>query len=295
MPLVLVHGTASSPARWAELVNELENDRGFWEHYEIWLFMYNTGNPIAYSALLLRDALSELVAELDPEGKDPGLKNIVVMGHSQGGLLTKMTVIDSGMRLWPFSVPPEDLNVSLETRDLLTRGLIIKPLPFVKEVIFVATPHHGSYQALGLLGNFASWLVNLPGRFTKLSLDILTLQKQGFVLGPFSGIPTSITNMNPNNRFIKSLVGIPIVDGVVAHSIIAVQGDGLPEKGDDGVVKYLSAHIDGVASEKIVRSSHSTQGHPETIQEVKRILVERTKRLSPEQNGRAASVNDSVR
>jgi hypothetical protein len=284
MPLVLVHGTASSPARWAELVNELENDRRFWQNYEIWLFMYNTGNPIAYSALLLRDALTELVAELDPEGKDPGLKNIVVAGHSQGGLLTKMSVIDSGMKLWPFSVPPDQLTVSDEFRDLLTRGLIIKPLPFVKEVIFIATPHRGSYQALGFLGQFASWLVNMPGRFAKLSLDILTLQKQGVILGPYSGIPTSITNMNPNNRFIKALSAIPIADGVVTHSIIPVQGDGPPEEGDDGVVKYTSAHIDGVASEKIVRSSHSTQGHPETIQEVKRILYERAKGLTAQRD-----------
>lgn len=280
MPLVLVHGTASSPARWAELVNELENDPRFWQNYEIWLFMYNTGNPIAYSALLLRDALTELVTELDPSGTDSGLKNIVVAGHSQGGLLTKMTVIDSGMQLWPFSVPPEQLGVSDEFRDLVTRGLILKPLPFVKEVIFIATPHRGSYQALGIFGDLASWLVNMPGRFAKLSLDVLTLQKQGFILGPFSGIPTSITNMNPNNRFIKALSAIPIVDGVVAHSIIAVQGDGPPEQGDDGVVKYSSAHIDGVASEKIVRSSHSTQGNPETIQEIKRILYERAKGLT---------------
>ena len=290
-PLVLVHGTASSPARWAELVNELENDPRFWNHYEIWLFMYNTGNPIAYSALLLRDGLTELISALDPEGKDPGLKNLVVAGHSQGGLLTKMSVIDSGMRLWPFSVPPEELSVSDEFRDLLTRGLIIKPLPFVKEVIFIATPHRGSYQALGLLGDLASWLVNMPGRFAKLSFDILTLQKQGIFLGPFSGIPTSITNMNPNNRFIQSLSAIPIADGVVAHSIIAVEGDGPPEEGDDGVVKYSSAHIDGVASEKIVRSSHSTQGNPETIQEVKRILFERTKALTALQNRGASSLN----
>jgi hypothetical protein len=283
-PLVLVHGTASSPARWAELVNELENDPRFWQNYEIWLFMYNTGNPIAYSALLLRDALTELVTDLDPAGTDPGLKNIVVAGHSQGGLLTKMAVIDSGMQLWPFSVPPEQLGVSDEFRDLVTRGLILKPLPFVKEVIFIATPHRGSYQALGILGDLASWLINMPGRFTKLSLDVLTLQKRGFILGPFSGIPTSITNMNPNNRFIKALSAIPVVDGVVAHSIIAVQGDGPPEEGDDGVVKYSSAHIDGVASEKIVRSSHSTQGNPETIQEIKRILFERLKGVSGEES-----------
>jgi hypothetical protein len=291
IPLVLVHGTASSPARWAELINELENDPRFWQNYEIWLFMYNTGNPIAYSALLLRDALTELVTDLDPAGTDPGLKNIVVAGHSQGGLLTKMTVIDSGMQLWPFSVPPDQLGVSDEFRDLVTRGLILKPLPFVKTVIFIATPHRGSYQTLGILGDLASWLINMPGRFTKLSLDVLTLQKQGFILGPFSGIPTSITNMNPNNRFIKALSAIPIIDGVVAHSIIAVQGDGPPEEGDDGVVKYSSAHIDGVESEKIVRSSHSTQGNPETIQEVKRILFERTKKVTALQGRDASSLN----
>jgi hypothetical protein len=28
-----------------------------------------------------------------------------------------------------------------------------------------------------------------------------------------------------------------------------------------------------IASEKVVRSSHSTQGHPKTIQEIKRILM----------------------
>ena len=276
-PVVLVHGTASSPARWAELVNELGNDQKFWQNYEIWLFMYNTGNPIAYSAMLLRDALADIVKDLDPAGTDPGLKSLVLAGHSQGGLLAKMTVIDSDMKLWPFSVPPQELNVSSDTRDMLTRALIFKPLPFVKEVIFIATPHHGSFQALGMLGQLASWLVNLPGRFTRLSFDLLTLQRQGFVLGPFSGIPTSITNMNPDNRFIRALASIPIADGVAAHSIIAVEGDGPPEDGDDGIVKYSSAHIDGVASEKIVRSAHSTQGHPDTIQEVKRILFERTK------------------
>ena len=279
IPVVLVHGTASSPARWAEMVNEVANDPKLFDRYELWLFMYNTGNPIAYSAMLLRDALSNTVAEIDPEGKDPGLKQMIVMGHSQGGLLTKMTAIDSGMHLWPFKVPPEELDVSAETKELVTHGLIIKPLPFVKRVIFVATPHRGSYQALGSLGGLASWLVNMPGRLAKLSVDVLTLQKQGVLLGGVAGIPTSIDNMNPNNFFIKNLASIPVAAGVVAHSIIAVDSDGPLDEAGDGVVKYISAHIDGVASEKIVRSSHSVQGNPETIQEVKRILLEHARAL----------------
>ena len=280
IPVVLVHGTASSPARWAELINELENDPQFWENYEIWLFMYNTGNPVAYSAMLLRDALNKVVKELDPDDKDTGLKRMVVMGHSQGGLLTKMTAIDSGTRLWPFSVPPEELDIDVETRDLLTHALMIKPLPFVRRVIFIATPHRGSYQALGIVGSLASWLVNLPGRFTKLSVDFLTLQRKGIFLGPASsGLPTSIDNMNPTNRFIVGLSAIPIADGVVANSIVGVDGGGPPAEGGDGVVKYSSAHIEGVESEKIVNSPHSMQGNPETIQEVKRILIKHANSL----------------
>ena len=72
---------------------------------------------------------------------------------------------------------------------------------------------------------------------------------------------------------------MPIIEGVTAHSIIAVQGDGPPEDGADGIVMYKSARIDGVVSEKVVRSSHSTQGHPETIQEIKRILLEHANEL----------------
>jgi len=291
IPVVLVHGTASSPARWAEMINELENDPGFWANYEIWLFMYNTGNPIAYSGMLLRDALTKAVAELDPEGKDPGLKQMVVIGHSQGGLLTKMTVVDSGMHLWPFSVPPGELTVSAETRELLSHALIFKPLPFVKRVVFIATPHGGSYQALGVLGRLGSWFVNLPGRFVKMNVELLTLQTKGLVLGTVGGIPTSITNMTPGNRFIQNLASLPIADGVVAHSIIAVEGDGPVKEGGDGVVKYVSAHIDGVASEKVVRSSHSVQGNPETIQEVKRILIEHAKGLSAPQQANISNAN----
>ena len=49
IPLVLVHGTASSPARWAQMLNEILNDQELWNRYQVWLFTYNTGNPILYS------------------------------------------------------------------------------------------------------------------------------------------------------------------------------------------------------------------------------------------------------
>ena len=62
---------------------------------------------------------------------------------------------------------------------------------------------------------------------------------------------------------------------MTAHSIIPVKGDAPPAGQNDGVMVYESAHLVGVASEKIVyRSEHSTQSNPQTILELRRILYE---------------------
>ncbi len=79
--------------------------------------------------------------------------------------------------------------------------------------------------------------------------------------------------MNPHNDLLRTLADIPVAPGVVANSIIAVKGSGPVEDGEDGVVTYRSAHLDGVESELVVRSGHSLQDQPETVEEVRRILL----------------------
>jgi hypothetical protein len=86
--------------------------------------------------------------------------------------------------------------------------------------------------------------------------------------------------MTSDNGFLVSLAETPIAEGVTAHSIIAVEGDGPPEEGNDGVVTFESARLDGAASEYVVRSGHSAQSHPLTIREVRRILGEHIDELS---------------
>ena len=100
IPVVFVHGTASSPARWAEMANELLGDPKIASRYQLWFFLYNSGNPIILSAMRLRESLMAVRKDVDPDGKDPALNQMVVIGHSQGGLLTKMMVVDSGNRFW---------------------------------------------------------------------------------------------------------------------------------------------------------------------------------------------------
>jgi pimeloyl-ACP methyl ester carboxylesterase len=96
IPVIFIHGTASSSGRWANLVNDLQSDPVIREHFQFWWFSYSTGNPMPYSALQLRNAIQDAVHQLDPQGRDPALRQIVLIGHSQGGLLAKMLVIDSG-------------------------------------------------------------------------------------------------------------------------------------------------------------------------------------------------------
>jgi pimeloyl-ACP methyl ester carboxylesterase len=274
-PVVLVHGTASSVGRWADMVNDLQSDPLIRDRFQFWFFAYETGNPIPYSALILRDALSEAVHDLDPDGDDAALRDMVVIGHSQGGLLTKMTAIDAGSRLYDHmaSKPLDELRLRPQTRDLLQRSLFVEPLPFVRRVVFVSTPHRGSYLAEWSLGRLIARLVRLPLNLAEASADILTGNADALRFDTEGARLGSLSGMTPGSPLITGLAEIPVAPGVAAHSIVAVQGEGPPEDGSDGVVRYQSAHIDGVESELIVRSGHSTQSNPHTIAEVRRILL----------------------
>jgi pimeloyl-ACP methyl ester carboxylesterase len=276
IPLVLVHGTASSPLRWAEMINELEGDPKLRDKYQVWVFLYDSANPVSYSAGVLREALQNTLNEFDPERKDAALQQMVVIGHSQGGLLTKLTAIDSGDRFWNLisDTPFDKIKVSPDIESLLKRSVFFKPLPFVKRVVFISTPQHGAMAAASeFVTGLVAKLVTLPQNMMRGLAQVSAASGDEKLLAKLRRPPTAADNMNPNNPGLKALASIPVT-AVPAHSIIAVDGDGPKEEGDDGVVAYQSAHIDEAVSEKVVRWNHSCQGQPEVIEEVRRILLE---------------------
>jgi hypothetical protein len=276
VPVVFVHGTASSPARWAEMVNEIVADPLLRNRIEPWLFIYNTGNPIAYSSGLLRKALRDAVQEIDPDGDDRALRDMVVIGHSQGGLLTKMQVIYSGDSFWNnlSRVPFDELDLDAESRETLSQSLFFEPLPYARRVVFIATPHRGSFLASWRLGALLKRVSRVPVGLARVVPDLLARNPALRAERSFEQLPSSIDNMSPRDPFIEALAAKPIADGVLAHSIIAVQGEGELIDLDDGVVAYTSAQIDGVESVEVIRSGHSVQEHPLAIREVRRILRE---------------------
>jgi triacylglycerol esterase/lipase EstA (alpha/beta hydrolase family) len=275
IPVVLVHGTASSAGRWADMLNDLQSDSVLRRHFQFWVFTYNTGNHIAYSGWLLRKAIADLIESIDPEGKDPVLRDLVVMGHSQGGLLTKLLVVDSGLALWGLATdrPPDQIELEPENRALLEGSLILIPSPFVERVIFLSTPHRGSRLADWGLTRMMSRFIRSPANIVAATRDAFSDEPEAEVQRRLDRSTGSVGGMSPGNEFIQELARLPIAPGVHAHSIIGVR-KGPNEEGGDGVVSYQSAHLDDVDSELVVRSGHSSQSNASVVAEVHRILID---------------------
>ena len=284
IPVVFVHGTFSSPVWWAEMMNTLMADPLLRTRYQFWYFLYNSGNPVVYSADRLRSSLSQKITELDPEGKDPALSQMVLIGHSQGGLLIKLAATSTGDKLLESLLKTNnvgDLNIPKSEMDLLRKYTCFEPLPFVKRTIFISTPHRGSYAAGGFARSLARKFVSLPSTVVKRGSELSGLKEKLNLPEELSDSPTSLDSMSTHNPVLQVLADIPVGKGIEANSIIAVQGTGDFHVGKDGLVSYESAHVSYAESEFIVRSFHSCQGKPPTIEEVRRILREHLKDAPP--------------
>ncbi len=277
IPVVFVHGTFSSPIYWAEMWNTLASDPVLSRRCQFWFFIYNSGNPILWSAAQLRDALTETVNRLDPEGRDAALRQIVVVGHSQGGLLAKLTITRSGDKLWQVGSTKrlDELKIPEDLRAQLRRTIFVEPVPTVKRVIFVATPHRGSYLATHFVRTLGSKLVSLPADFGRYADELTQLADKDRVPPSFRRrVPTSLDGMSPKNPGLLALAEIPPVAGVNTHSIIAVSGHRPLAQDNDGLVAYPSAHVTYATSELVLHARHSCQGEPAAIEEVRRILLQ---------------------
>ena len=133
IPVVLIHGLGSSPMSWGQVVNELRGDPALRARYQFWSYMYPTGNPFMLSAAELRRSLTEARAAVNPDHSDPACDRMVLVGHSMGGLLSKLVISESGDALWRLNSPqPFDRLVANDAhRDLLGRVFFFRPLPFV--------------------------------------------------------------------------------------------------------------------------------------------------------------------
>ena len=273
IPVLFVHGLQSTPVSWAPMLNALWADPIVRRNYQVWVFNYPSGYPIPYSALLLRRQLDAL------DKAFPDHRPIVLVGHSMGGILSRLMITDShGDKVWRyfFGTSPAQTAVSPEAKALLKGALIFNPQHDVARVIFISTPHRGSMIAQGPIGRIASSLIHKPLEFVRLGPEIMhtSVVKNDQGVTQLKRMPNSIDTLSPNDAFVKVMNTLPLAKGVPYHSIIGDRGRGDTPNSSDGVVPYWSSHVDGAKSEKIVPSDHGANQNPEGIAEVIRILKE---------------------
>jgi pimeloyl-ACP methyl ester carboxylesterase len=256
------------------MLNELVRDPAIHQRYQFLLYLYPTGMPLPIAASGLRDALEEARLRYNADGAHPAFSQMVLLGHSMGGLLANAMTLKSDDHLWQINTDRDfdDIVGPAAVLDELRHYTFFDWVPAVKRVVLMATPHRGSDYSTRFVGRLGSGLIAESDHYTKL-LGLLIKENPNAFPPRFKRLPTSIETLDPNSPVLQAFLQMSRNPDARVHSIIgSLRPDNVTQT-TDGVVAYKSAHIDGVP-EKIVRSDHGVQKDPAAIQEVRRILLE---------------------
>lgn len=272
IPVLFIHGLDSTPATFAPMYFKLLEDRVIRERYQFWIFSYPSGYPYPYSAHLLRKELAR-VNQAFPDHKD-----MVLIGHSMGSLISRTMVTDAGEQIWQgvFGKPVAQTSVTGSSRQILEETLVFEAHPKISRVIFFSGPHRGSELAVDWIGRLFGKLVRLPGTMADMR-DAIVSATIDPAATHLTRAPNSIDTLAPDNYFVIEINKLPIKDGITYHTVAGDRGQGDSPNSSDGVVPYWSSHLKGAASERIVASGHGSHQHPDGMEEARRILLEHLK------------------
>jgi len=276
IPVVLVHGIWSSPKVWAPMLDTLRGDPKLRAAYQFWVVLYPSCYPLPIAALSLRQSLREIRQRFDPHGTDLALDQMVILGKSTGGQVTRMLVEPSGELLWKavFTRPIDQVQAAPELLSQLAEAFFFQPEPYVRRVIFVATAHRGNQAGAHRLARFGISLIQRNNPLRPIWAELEAANGRTLFQHHFRDRALSCGDgLEAENPMLMALAAQPISPDVAFHSIIAnIRHKTAPEKICDGIVEYRSAHLDGAASERIVTATHVCEADREVIDEVQRVL-----------------------
>ncbi|MFT5299896.1 MAG: triacylglycerol esterase/lipase EstA (alpha/beta hydrolase family) [Mariniblastus sp.] len=148
IPIMFVHGLLSDPFTWINMANDLTEHPEILERYQLWGFEYATGEPFLKSAAIFRRQLQEAHMQLDPTKSNPAMSQMVLVGHSMGGLVSKLLITESGTQLWDAVScrPLESIGATPELRGNLADLFFFSHLhwfPALRSLAHRIEVHHG--------------------------------------------------------------------------------------------------------------------------------------------------------
>jgi hypothetical protein len=202
---------------------------------------------------------------------------MVLVGHSMGGLISRLMTYDSGDLYWNSvsRTPFAQVNAPPEVKEKIQRVLFFHPQESVSRVITIATPHRGSEFA----NNFTRWLgrrlISIPQLTLTTTKQLLEMNPGSFTIDESDLVTTSVDSLSPQSKLLQAMMQTPQSPDVKYHNVVGVTKPNVSlEQNTDGVVTYASAHLSNVESEIVVEADHSeAHRHPATIREIRRILL----------------------
>jgi pimeloyl-ACP methyl ester carboxylesterase len=82
------------------VANEIMGDERLRDRYQVWQVYYPTNLPVAISQLDVRTALSRHLRTVDPERVNKASHDIVLVGHSMGGIIGALLVSYGRREVW---------------------------------------------------------------------------------------------------------------------------------------------------------------------------------------------------
>ncbi|MFG0287869.1 MAG: esterase/lipase family protein [Rhodopirellula sp. JB044] len=289
IPVLMVHGLWSSPLTWMDMFNDLRSFPEIRQRYQFWFYLYPSGQPFWLSATQLRSDLFAMRQTFDATGQDRAIDNMVLVGHSMGGLISRMQTIDSGDDFWNIvsNQPKEKLRGPPQDVNRLVSALEFRPNKSISRVITIGTPHRGSDLANSATRWLAGKLIKLPKMAISTS-NRLTRANPGFFRDTrLLTEANAVDSLAPDSPIFPVMLKAKTSPDIVYHNIVGIMEDppllAGPNYQGDGVVDYASAKMEDVKSELIVDSTH-TKIHMEgkSIFEVRRILLEHLRDVDSE-------------
>lgn len=238
--------------------------------------VYETDLPLLAVRSRIHEYLQEAWNVLDPVATAPARTQMLLVGHSLGGVIARLLCVDSGEGLWnaAFAVPPEALMASPSDLDKATSVFRFAAHPGIARAVFLAAPHRGVSTAIEL-DHLSSLLI--PRR----APEVLALRRIARA-NPGARQPTmrrvlvqgwinSVATLQADHPVRMATESLLPPKNVRYYTIAGVKKR--PQKADRRSGVAGQCNHPGAES-LVVRGSHRLHDSPEVIAAVVRILRE---------------------
>ena len=284
IPVLMVHGLWSSPMTWMDMFNDLRSFPEIRERYQFWFYLYPSGQPFWTSATELRSDLQSLRNAFDPTRQDSMMDQMVLVGHSMGGLVSRLQTIESGDDFWKI-VSYQEAGTAQEAlskmrgpdaeRNELVSTLFFKPNKSIRRVVTIGTPHRGS----DFVNDYTRWLarkfIKLPTMAVLTGNRLASQNRRLFRDTEMLTVSNAIDSLAPDSPIFPVMMRAETSPDVKYHNVVGIIDNSFTSNDGDGVVDFQSATMTDVESELVVNAPHTTiHMIGKTIFEVRRILLE---------------------